>query len=135
MEDRCRREIVGLHDQFVRWFTGTIDRDGFDRIEAALAPEFELVTPDGDRLERDGVLEWLRDSYGREEPGDMEIDIEDVALLETTDTHALARYEEWERTTDGRTGRISTALFRQDPDAPEGVTWVALHETALEHGE
>jgi hypothetical protein len=46
----------------------------------------------------------------------------------------LCTYEEWQtdRHGDGvETGRLSTVLFREAPDAPGGVAWLHVHETWL----
>ena len=127
----CRAEIVGLHEFFVAWFDGAVPRRELSRLERALAPEFEMVTTEGERVDHAALVDGLAESYGRTEgePFDIEVrDVEAVALLED---HAVVRYEEWQRRGDGETGRVSTALFRADDEAPEGVVWVTLHETAV----
>ena len=127
----CRAEIVGLHEFFVAWFDGSVPRRELSRLARALAPEFEMVTTEGERVDHAALVDGLAESYGRTEgePFDIEVrDVEAVALLED---HAVVRYEEWQRRGDGETGRVSTALFRADDEAPEGVVWVTLQETAL----
>ena len=130
--ETCRREIEGLHSFFVRWYAGTADREEFTRLERALAPEFEMVSPTGDRSDRAGVLDWIRESYGREEPGTFDIEIRNVELVRSLDDHALVRYEEWQREHGDENGRISTVLLHEAESAPEGLEWIDLHETALE---
>jgi hypothetical protein len=128
----CRAEIEGLHDFFVEWYAATVDEAAFDRLERALAPDFEMVTPDGERRPRSTVLDSIRASYGRDEPGTFDIEIRNVEAIEEAGRHATVRYEEWQESSAGTTGRISTVLFREDPDAPGGVAWVDLHETWLD---
>lgn len=128
----CRREIDELHDFFVAWYTGACDREGFERMEAVIAPGFEMVTPDGDRLGREAVLGMVRDAYTGRDPGTFDIEIGNVELLDGGPDHAVARYEEWQTTPDGEDGRVSTVLFRPDPDAPNGLVWVTVHETWLD---
>lgn len=127
----CRAEIERLHDRFVAWFTGGDDAD-FDEIERALAPEFEMVTPDGRRVARDAVLESIREAHGRNAPGEFDIEIRNVEVVHATDDHATVRYEEWQTTPAGETGRVSTVLFRVDPAAPGGLVWLDVHETWLD---
>ncbi|MFT4931941.1 MAG: hypothetical protein ACI91T_001827, partial [Natronomonas sp.] len=79
--ETCRREIEDLHAFFVRWYAGRIDREDFDRLERALAPEFEMISPTGDRSDRAAVLDWIRESYGREAPGAFDIEIRNVELV------------------------------------------------------
>lgn len=128
--DACRREITGLHAFFVEWFVG--DREDARRLERALAPGFEMVTPDGAVLGRETVLDRIRAGQGRHEPGAFDIDVRNVEVVDRGPTFALVRYEEWQTTAGEETGRVSTALFRPAADAPEGVAWSALQETWLE---
>jgi hypothetical protein len=128
--EACRREIEALHGFFVAWYTGQTGE--FGRMDAAIAPDFEMVTPHGDRLDRAAVLEMVRQSRDRYDPGAFEIDIEDVDLLDAGDGYAVARYEEWQTAPDGGDGRLSTVVFRPDDAAPGGLAWVTVHETWLE---
>jgi hypothetical protein len=129
--DTCHAEIERLHDRFVAWFTATDDPD-FAGIERALAPDFEMVTPDGSRVGRNTVLDSIREAHGRDAPGEFDIQIRNVELRHTTDDHATARYEEWQERLDRTTGRVSTVLFETDPEAPGGLVWLDVHETWLD---
>ncbi|EMA35435.1 DUF4440 domain-containing protein [Halobiforma nitratireducens] len=137
MSDRSRyaAEIESLHEFFVEWYAGQRPKTDAGRLEEALAPGFEMVTPDGDRLAREAVLEGIREDYGRDEPGAFDIDIRNVEVVARTESHATVRYEECQETTDETTGRVSTVLFRDDTDAPGELAWVDLHETWLESPE
>ncbi|MFC5367898.1 DUF4440 domain-containing protein [Salinirubrum litoreum] len=141
-ESACRAEIERLHDRFVAWFTATADEDSFADIADALASDFEMVTPDGNRVGREAVLDSIRAQYGRDDPGTFDIEIRNVDLRHATDDHATVRYEEWQETggetrsdetTAGETtGRVSTVLFSVDSSATGDLLWVDVHETWLE---
>ncbi|MFT4932892.1 MAG: hypothetical protein ACI91T_002793, partial [Natronomonas sp.] len=88
--------------------------------------------PTGDRSDRAAVLDWIRESYGREAPGAFDIEIRNVELVRDLGEYALVRYEEWQRENGDENGRISTVLLREADSAPGGVEWIDLHETALE---
>ena len=129
----CRAEITALHEFFVAWFDGSVSRRELSRLERALAPEFEMVTTEGERVDHAALLDGVAESYGRTQGEPFDIEVRDVEVLELFEDHAVVRYEEWQRRgEDGESGRVSTALFRADADAPEGVLWVTLQETALE---
>lgn len=128
----CRAEIESLHDFFVAWYAGERERDAFARVERALRPGFELVTPDGERRDRDAVLEAVRGGYGRDEPGAFDIEVRNVESIHRTGASATVRYEECQEAPAETTGRISTAILAADPSAPCGVAWLDLHETWLE---
>jgi hypothetical protein len=131
-ESACRAEIERLHDAFVAWYTAEAEEDSFDRIADSLAPDFEMVTPDGNRVGREAVLDSIREQYGRDAPGAFDIDIRSVERRHATDGHATVRYEEWQETDGETTGRVSTVLFRTDSTAPGGLLWLDVHETWLE---
>jgi len=57
------REIEGLHDFFVDWYCVELDKAAFSRVESALSPEFERISPDGTIQGRDAVLDGIRSSY------------------------------------------------------------------------
>ena len=131
----CRAEIETLHEFFVDWYTGTIDSDAFDRLEGALAPGFEMVTPDGVRRDRTAVVTGIREDYNRDDSGTFSIEITNVELIWRMDDCATVRYEEWQETTAGTTGRLSTALFdsvEQSSTAQSTPRWRYVHETWLE---
>ncbi len=131
----CRDEIETLHAFFVDWYTARIPETEFERMEQAIGPPFEMVTPDGNRHERTAVLAGVRDTYGQYDPGEFDIEIRNVESIESIGEYATVRYEEWQETPAETTGRISTVLFRDAVDAPGGVVWVDLHETWLDRGD
>jgi len=128
-ETECREEIETLHEFFVEWYAGGCDRRRFRRLERALAPGFELVSPDGDRLDRETVLEWIRGSYDRDDVTQFDIEIRNVEVRHRLEHVALVRYEEWQTTDDGTDVRLSTVALRSRED---GIEWLDVHETALE---
>lgn len=132
----CEDEIVALHEFFVEWYAGSIPREQFKRLEQALAPDFEMIPPDGERRSRTEVLEGIRTSYSRNSLDEFDIDIRHVEMIHQHGRCATVRYEEWQDNRAEQTGRISTVLFQEDPQAPGGVRWLDLHETWLtNHGE
>ncbi|AUX08970.1 hypothetical protein AArcSl_1339 [Halalkaliarchaeum desulfuricum] len=128
----CRREIESLHAFFVDWYTGQATANAYDRVERALGADFEMVTPDGERREYAAVVDAIRNRYADREPGTFDIEIRNVETRYANDDCRLLRYEEWQETPDGTTGRVSTVLFEEDPDAPGDVVWRDLHETWLD---
>lgn len=128
----CRHEIESLHEFFVDWYTGQTAADTFDRVERALAPDFEMVTPAGTRVGYGDILDGIRDEYASREPGTFDIEIRNVDVRCDVGSHSLVRYEEWQDTSDGTTGRLSSVLFEDDSDAPGNVRWLDVHETRLE---
>lgn len=136
MAERSRYAVAieDLHEFFVEWYVGTAGPAEFDRLEGALAPTFEMVTPDGTCHDRAAVLRMVRESFDRDDPGRFDIEIRNVEVVREMGAHATVRYEEWQTREGRESGRISTVLFRADEAAPCGLSWLDLHETWLEEG-
>jgi len=136
MAERSRYAVAieDLHDFFVEWYAGEAGPADFERMEHSMAPTFEMVAPDGTRHDRDAVLRMVRESFDRDDPDEFDIEIRDVEVVREMGTHATVRYEEWQTRDGTETGRISTALFREDEAAPCGLAWLDLHETWIDEG-
>lgn len=135
MIEACRREIEELHAFFEGWFEGTLsdDEPTFARVAAALAGDFELISPDGSLRDRKTILASIRDGYGSHagERQQFRIEIHDVRPRFVVADTALLTYEEWQTSDGSENRRRSSAWFRRADEAPCGVRWVHLHETAL----
>lgn len=129
LPERCEREIRGLHGFFEAWFTGRVDhrKSEFARVEDALATDFVLVDPSGERRERDSLLTAIADAHGS--TPDLEIETTPFEPRYVDRGVCLGTYEEHQTDEEGATRRVSTVLFRADEAAPEGVSWHHLHET------
>jgi hypothetical protein len=130
MAEEYRHEIESLHRFFVDWYTGVLDETAFGRLDEALGPSFELVSPDGTVHDRADILGAIRDAYESHDPGTFDIEIRNVEVLADYDDVTLVRYEEWQDTPDGVTGRLSTAVF--GPAGEDTPEWRYVHETWLE---
>lgn len=135
MDQRCRREVIGLHQFFQNWFNGEIENSEsvFERLRSSLAVQFRLVSPEGRETDRARLLEAVGAAHGGRRRGGEPIRIwiesyEGRAV--STDVH-LATYQEWQAEGGRIRGRLSTALFRRRDGAPNGVEWVHVHETWL----
>lgn len=138
---RCTREVEGLHDFFVKWFTGEVARtdEGFRRFSDVMDATMEMVTAAGDRHTLASLSATIDCAHGcmPDDGGGVSfaIAIENARLVRTVGSGAarsyLVSYEEWQTVGDAVTARVSSALFREEPSAPNGVAWLHLHETYL----
>lgn len=129
MTTEYEREVRALHEFFAAYYRG--ETASLDRLEGALAPGFEMVTPDGVVRSRADVIDGVSAGGGDREA--FRIEIRNPEVVDTATDGCLLRYEEWQYTSTAEPdGRISTALLRRDDDAPGGVRWEYVHETALE---
>lgn len=132
MHDAAEREIVDLHAFFEGWFRGELPNDdaSFARMSDVMEPGFHIVTPQGDLLGRERILQVVREAHGRDP--ESRIWIENVQVRESSSEIVVAMYEEWQQSGDEPArGRLSTVVFRKAESAPHGLTWAHLHETWL----
>jgi hypothetical protein len=132
MSSDWQKEIVELHEFFQGWLGGALEPadKAFRRLEKVLGGDFALITPDGRCLEREPLLQSLRDGAGAR-PG-LEIWIEEPRLYHETKTHLIAGYQEWQRERAGTRGRLSTVVFHRRKTLPNGLEWLHVHETWLQ---
>ena len=134
LAQRAEREVLGLHAFFEQWFRGELDDTDalFARVARALQSGFQMVPPNGSRVDRAAILEAIRGAHGARGPG-FAIRIEAFEVIREAGSHVLVTYEEHQDDTDRgeHTVRVSTVLFLRDPEAPQGVVWRWLQETWL----
>ena len=118
-------EIEELHELFEAYFLGT--ENSLDRVEAALAPDFTVVGPHGVTSSRADTMQALRAGHGHTDS--LEITVTELSLLvETADT-LVAQYVENHALADRTNHRVSTVVFTNDDNAPNGLLWRRVHET------
>ncbi len=119
----CHQEVARLHQFFQDWFQGVLDVEQFSSCEQALASGFTIVTPGGDLVRRDEILEVIRLHRGGEPP-EFQITTAPRYCQQVRGLH-LSTYEE--RQTGARsTVRLSTAVLGT---TDSGFVWHAVHET------
>ncbi len=119
----CQDEVARLHRFFQGWFRGILKPGDFGLCEAALAPGFTIITPGGELISRDEILEGVRRHRGGE-PNEFRIETVARHCQRIEDIHVVV-YEE--RQTGARsTIRLSTAVLTESADA---FKWHSVHET------
>ena len=131
METRCRNEINELHQFFQDWFTGELSAtdENFERVIGVLHENFTIISPDGSLMKRVPLLALLREGHGTRQ--DFRIWIEDFRLHHYDGDLGLATYQEWQKSPEGTTVRLSTALFLENEGSPNRLAWLHVHETWL----
>ncbi len=132
MEDRCKIEVVELHQFFQDWFNGKLEPTdkNFARFTDILGEDFTIIGPSGRVIERAPLVARVRNAHGTRANSQMWI--ENFCLRSGEGNLAIATYEEWQKDGDGATNtRISTVIFREKTDAPNGVEWLHVQETWL----
>ncbi len=133
MDENCRKDVIELHQFFEDWFSGKLEpsEKNFERFTATVAESFEIISPDGTRMVRDEILERVKNAHGANKDRGFRVWIKNYRGRPIQEGIHLATYEEWQEQDGKERGRLSTALFRTNPDAPNGVVWLHVHETWL----
>ena len=131
MIEACEKEIPELHEFFQEWFAGRLpaNEDAFARFARAMGADFQMITPEGERIERGTLLDGLRKAHGSQP--DCLIWVEKVSSRQLAKDLCLVTYEEWQGSGDDARGRLSSALLRRAANAPRAVEWLHLHEVWL----
>ena len=129
MEDRCKKEIIELHQFFQEWLTGALPAtpEAFRRAGEVVGAGFVIIGPDGKLTERETLLARIEQGHGGR-PG-LRMWIDQFRFWRQEGQIALATYQEWQETAEGRTVRLSTAIFREKAGTPNGLEWLHVHET------
>jgi hypothetical protein len=131
MQAHVEREIRELHAFFEAWYRGQIDDSdrSFGRFESVLAPEFTLITSDGFTASREQLLPLMRAEHATKP--EIEIEIKNVQLKLASGEILLATYEEHGVTANGPRATLISVVLRRNPDTPNGLEWVHIHEVRL----
>ena len=133
LEIQVAKEIHRLHQFFVDWFNGELPKTvaAFADFRSATADTFSIIGPSGSLTDIDQLADLLFETHDNR-PG-LQIEVKNVKVQQTMGDYVLATYEEWqlEKGADAWTSRISTALLKQNDQAPSGLMWHHVHETWL----
>lgn len=134
LEKGLREEVELLHRFFARWFNGTAAPAELAEIFLPrMDPETFFVSPDGYRLERDGLVSMFEEAHGSNP--DFRIAVREVRLLREIGDTLLITYSEWQRgaraSARSENGRVTSALLRRG----QPFKWLHVHETWLPEAE
>lgn len=124
-------EINELHEFFEAYFLGTSDKS-LDRMEKALAPEFTMCGPSGEESDRKATLKAVKQGFAH--TMSLRIEIAEAELLFDDASILIAAYNEIHHLADRSNYRRATVVFRHDPDGPNGLRWLRVHESWIDRG-
>jgi hypothetical protein len=127
---RCEDEVTDLHRFFGGWLRGEIDPEGggLSRMSDVLAEGFHMISAAGEILGRSEIVAAVRAAHGSK-PAGFAIRTEDCRFRLGSRRLGVVTYQEWHDEGGESRGRLSTAIFQDRADAPNGVEWVHVHET------
>lgn len=129
-------EIRRLHRFFVAWFSGSCPRSlqAFqEQFGDNLAPDFEMVQPNGERLDRTAILSGIESAYGANP--DFRIEIRKTRLVGREGSLLAVSYEESQKgaknTDPADNARSALGILRLREAGNPRFLWLQLQETAL----
>lgn len=118
----CTQAIDNLHEFFAAWYRGE-ESAHLHTLEAALADDFRLITPDAAIVDRTAIVAGTAAKRGAWQGA--HIRIVPRVCTQLRGVH-LSTYEEWHADDVEQPGRLSTAMLTRDDDA---WLWHVVHET------
>ena len=128
----CKDEVMQLHQFFEEWLGGALTktRENYERLTAVMNSDFNIISPDGKVTAYEPLMDGLWQAH--DSRPDFRLWVKEVAVRPLSSRFALVTYEEWQQITGKVTARVSTAVFRQKANTPNGVEWLHVHETWLD---
>ena len=135
--DRFAREVIDLHVFFEDWFGGHCENSDevFNaRLLRRMHEDFNIILPGGMMLYGADFWPEFKKLYGSNPDFHISIRAVQKRPLDATSVY-LVNYEEWQRnalqSTPQNNGRVSSAIFVDAEDTPNGLKWLHVHETWL----
>ena len=135
--DRLAIEIIELHRFFEDWFGGYCENSEevfAERLLDRMHADFSIILPAGIMLNGSDFWPEFTKLYGSNP--DFQINIRDIREKPQVAASVYAvTYQEWQRnakqSNPENNGRLSSAVFLADEQAPNGLKWFHVHETWL----
>ncbi len=126
-------EIVDLHEFFVGWLNGTVDRDQLEpRFLSRLDVTVVFIPHEGRVMTGEMLKDGFERGYGSNE--NFRIQIRDVSIRQEIDDLVLATYKEWQvgaTQSAPNNARVTSVLLKMTTP----ITWLHIQETWLPDAE
>ncbi len=123
------QEVIDLHQFFQDWFRAELPKteEAFNRFSKVMHSSFHIISPRGQMASREQIVSALFNAHGQSPT--VKIWIEKAQLHFEGEKQLIVTYHEMQTVDGDETDRISTAVFQHDPDGPNQLTWLHVHET------
>jgi hypothetical protein len=122
-------EVEHQHRLLASWLGSPAQPEVLDALRACLTRDFAMVTVGGQVVRRSAVLDELAGA-GHAHPG-LRILTSEVTLVARLGDAVLVRYLRTHVEHRHTSSRQVSALLQADEQAPHGLRWRYLHETAI----
>ena len=132
LEQKIKQEIIDLHDIFVKWFTGAIEKVDLEhKLASRFYEETIFITTQGHSINYKSLMNMFQNGYGVNSI--LKIAISNVEVLQKIGDYALVNYVEWQTNdlnpeiSGNYSVRKTSALISNTPP----FKWLHIHETML----
>jgi len=127
-------EMRVTRDFLAGWFAGRLEKP--DKLAdfylgAVLAENFTTVRPDGTRLDREQTLHVFFERLHGSDPTVLRHENDNIHAVLNTGTIAVIEYDEKHVYAEHAVVNALTAVFLKNEMAPNGVSWLVVHETHI----
>ncbi|MBT7950723.1 MAG: hypothetical protein HN764_03790 [Gammaproteobacteria bacterium] len=127
-------EMRVTRDFLAAWFAGSLEKP--EKVEdfylsRVLAENFTTVRPDGTRLNREQTIHGFSEKLYGSEPDVIRHENLNIQAILNTESIAVIAYDEKHVYSDHAKVYALTAVFLKDETAPNGVSWLVVHETPI----
>ncbi len=131
MQEQIAQEVTELHQFFQDWFNDELAENdtAFSRFAQVMAPQFEIVGPDGNTTAREKLLPLLRGLHASRVEQSFRIEVKNIRSRSLGSGLYLVSYEEWQYTGDKTRNWQSSVIMRSSEGKPNGLVWEHVHET------
>ena len=127
------REITEFFQFFSGWFDGTTPNidEHYSRISCVIPHDSTYIGHDGKLIMANAFfMNHVRSAHGSIPK--LHMQAKNIQLQWENGGLALVIFEEWSTaSTPVPDGRICSAIFRKNPNTPNGIEWLHFHETLL----
>ena len=130
--DRVLQEMQETREFLADWFSGRAEKpsnSGDFPLQQRLARDFHTIRPDGTRLDREQTLNVFFNILHGSDPKVLCHTNDNIKVLLETDSLVLVGYDELHVYQDHTRINALTAAFVLNDLAPNGVSWLLVHET------
>lgn len=127
-------EMEATRTFLANWFSGRLVKSLNTKkfyLHKVLAENFTIVRPNGKRLSREQTLKIFFEKLHLSDPKVMRHDNRDIRLILDTGELVIVGYKESHVYADHEVINELTAVLVKDTEAPNGVKWQLVHETAI----
>ncbi|XP_057848709.2 sucrose-phosphatase 1 [Cryptomeria japonica] len=132
----AKREVIEFNLFLEMWLNGHIENNdkSYQRVMGVIAKGATMVYPWGKESNLNEALDLIREKHGLMKGKAFMTWIDNIQEKKLAEGVYLVTWESWEKFNDGEhKGHYATAILVSKEKTPNGVEWLRVHETTMNH--